>query len=149
VDRVKATNAYAAKRALIDRLTALAQVVGGPLYGVQVEYAKPGAITDRCIYGDWAKFTQDQGSAEPGLRMETATVDLWVRVLGRAMDARATETLVEGLADVVADELAKDPELPGGLTFEQITSGSVGYSPVDDGYEAMMALQVRVESWLA
>lgn len=145
---MKATNAYAAKRALIDRLTALSQVVGHPLEGVQVAYDKPGDMKDRCIYGGWARFTRGEGAAEGVLAQETVLVDLYVRVLGRALDARATEALVEGLGDVIADELARDPELTGELTYEQIKSGTAGNVAVDDGTEALLPLSIQIESWL-
>lgn len=145
---MKATNAYAAKRALIDRLTELSQVVGHPLEGVQVADAYPAGITDRCIYGGGARFVQDEGAAEAVLRHETVTTGLYVRVFGRDLDVRDTEVIAEGFADVIADELVKNPELADSLSFTQITAGSADFYPADDGVEAVLALSVDVESWL-
>lgn len=145
---MKATNAYAAKRALIDRLTVLA-ATGQPLEGVQVADSYPRDISDRCVYGGGARFTQSQEAAEPGaLRFETVSTGLYVRVLGRGLSVRETETLVEGFGDTVADILADEPELGGGLTFLQITAGTADFYPNDDGIEAILALSVDVESHL-
>lgn len=145
---MKATNAYAAKRALINRLTVLA-ATGQPLEGVQVVDSYPRDVTDRCVYGGGARFTQTQEAAEPGaLRFETVTTGLYARVLGRGLDVRATEQLVETLGDVVADVLADDPDLGGGLTFTQLVAGSADFYPNDDGVEAILALSVQIESHL-
>jgi hypothetical protein len=145
---VKATNAYAAKRALVDRLTVLA-MAGQPLEGVQVADTYPRNISDRCVYGGGARFTQTQESAEPGgLRFETVSTGLYVRVFGRGLSVRETETIVEGYGDIVGDLLAKDPDLGGGLTFTQITAGAADFYPGDDGVEAILALSVDVESHL-
>jgi phenylpyruvate tautomerase PptA (4-oxalocrotonate tautomerase family) len=147
---VKATNAYAAKRALIDRLTALSQVVGHPLEGVQVGYARPSGITDRCVYGGKARFVVrgDDGDAEGQTAHEVVTTEVYVRALGRGLDEEATEQLVEGYADVIADELVKNRELGLGLTYAGITAGVADFWPVDDGTEAILALSIDIGSWL-
>jgi hypothetical protein len=117
---VKATNAYAAKRALIDRLTALSQVVGHPLEGVQVGYARPSGITDRCVYGGKARFVVrgDDGDAEGQTAHEVVTTEVYVRALGR------------------------------GLTYAGINAGVADFWPVDDGTEAILALSIDIGSWL-
>jgi phenylpyruvate tautomerase PptA (4-oxalocrotonate tautomerase family) len=154
---VKATNAYAAKRALIGRLTALSQVVGHPLEGVQVGYARPGQIGDRCIYGGKARINYggrsqysalDDGDAEGQTAHEVVTAEFYIRALGRGLDEEATEQIVEGYADVIADELVKNRELGLGLTYAGITAGVADFWPVDDGTEAILALSIDIGSWL-
>jgi hypothetical protein len=144
---VKATGSYAAKRALIDRFTTLAATIGNPLYGVQVADSYPRALSEQSIYGGGARFTQDQETAEPGLRFETVTTGLYVRVL-LPVSVREAETAVETLADAAAAELATNPELAGGLTFTQITGGTADFYTTDSGVEAILALSVQIESHL-
>jgi phenylpyruvate tautomerase PptA (4-oxalocrotonate tautomerase family) len=147
---MKATNAYAAKRALIARLTTLSAVVGHPLQGVQVDYARPGTIQDRCVYGGKARFVvrSDDGDAEGVTSHEVVTTEVYVRVLGRALEESDTEQIVEGFADVIADELVKNRELGLGLTYAGITAGVADFWPVDDGTEAILALSIDIGSWL-
>ena len=145
---MKATNAYAAKRAVIDRLKSRAATTGHPLEGVQVADAWPPNIGERCIYGGGARFTQAEGAAEPGeVRRETVTTGLYVRVL-LAGDVRSVEAVAESYADIVAAELAEDPDLAPGLTFTQIVGGSADFYPTDDGVEAVLAMSVEIDSWL-
>lgn len=145
---MKSTNAYAAKRAIIDRFDTLSKVVGHPLEGVQVTDSYPRDLADRSIYGGGARFTQDQESAEPGLlRFETVTTGLYVRVL-QAGEVRDVEAALEALGDIVADVLAEDPDLGGEMTFLQIAAGSADFYPTDSGIEAILALSVQVESHL-
>lgn len=147
---MKATNAYAAKRALIDRLTALSAVVGHPLQGVQVGYARPGSIQDRCIYGGKARFVvrAEDGDAEGQTAHELVTTEMYVRALGHALGEEDTEQIVEGYADVIADELVKNRELGLGLTYAGISAGVADFWAVDDGTEAILALSVDIGSWL-
>lgn len=145
---MKATNAYAAKRALIDRLKILSKVSGHALEGVQVSDSYPRDIADRAIYGGGARFTQDQESAEPGLlRFETVTTGLYVRVF-QVGTAREIESAVEELGDIVAEVLAEDPDLDDGLMFAQIVAGTADFYPTDSGIEAILALSVQIESHL-
>lgn len=144
---MRATNAYAAKRALIDRLTVLSKVAGHPLEGVQVADAYPRDIAARAVYGGGARFTQDDGAAEGAVRRETVTAGLYVRVLLEG-GQRAVEAVVEGYGDVIAGVLAENPDLAPGLTYTQITGGSADFYPNDSGIEAILALSVDIESWL-
>lgn len=145
---MKATNAYAAKRALIGRLETLAAVVGHPLEGVQVDYARPGTVEDRCVYGGKARTIVVETDAEGQTAHEVVTTELYVRVLGRALEEADTEQIVEGYADVIADELVKNRELGLGLTYAGITAGVADFWPVDDGTEAILALSIDIGSWL-
>jgi hypothetical protein len=70
---------------------------------------------------------------------------------GRSVAAwtrRPPNRLVEGYADVIADELAKNRELGLGLTYAGINAGVADFWPVDDGTEAILALSIDIGSWL-
>jgi hypothetical protein len=145
---MKATNAYAAKRALMTYLATVSPFTGND--PVQLQYARDGQnIGPRAVYGGGARFTQRQEGAEGGLRFETVTIGLYVRVLQNGGDVQSLETSVESIADVVATSLDANPALTDSLTFEQIVGGSADFYAMGDGtYEGILSLSVQLESHL-
>jgi hypothetical protein len=150
---VKATNAYAAKRALIGRLTTLSQVVGHPLEGVQVGYARPSGITDRCVYGGKARINYveaygDDGDAEGQTAHEVVTTELYVRALGRGLDEEATEQTRRGLRRRHRRRVGEEPRTRPRPHLRRHHRGVADFWAVDDGTEAILALSIDIGSWL-
>jgi hypothetical protein len=147
---VKATNAYAAKRALFSFLATVPPFTEtDPAKVVQLQYARDErTIGQRCVYGGGARFTQTEEAAEGVLRFETTATPLYVRVLNPGLSIQDAEAVVEGIADVLAQTLVDHPELTGELTFEQIVGGSAEFYQHDDAVEAILALSCLIESHL-
>ncbi|HEX6498698.1 MAG TPA: hypothetical protein VF054_06655 [Micromonosporaceae bacterium] len=145
---MKSTNAYAAKRALIDRLATLAGT-GQPLDGWQVAYRYPAMPDWKCVYGGGVTFQQTEGAAERGvLRYEVATVGIYFRLVDPDDDARTSDTIVEDAADAFAADLAANPSLGLKLMFLSIERGMGDYFPSDRETTTPLGLQIQVESYL-
>lgn len=142
-----ATNVYAAKKALMDRLTVLAGV-GQPLAGLQVAYAFPREPQLECVYGGGVRFDHVDAVAERGvLFTETALVSLYIRVVVKqpgvveTTDARAAEIFAQ-----LAAALHAQPQLAGPMSFMGITQGQGDYDQTVDESLSILGLQVRIET---
>lgn len=146
---MKATNAYAAKRAVFARLSDHTHGAG-PLAGVQVAYDWPGNVTRECVYGGGVRFTQTEEGHDGrrAIRREVATLGWYVAVTGEGQGALETEQRIEEIADAIGELLSAEPHLGGRLTFEEIASGQGDYWPIDGATESRLGLQVTVTSLL-
>jgi hypothetical protein len=144
--QVKATNAYAAKRALLAYLATIAPFIG--TNKVQLMYARNDRDMEKlCVFGGGARFVQTEEAAEGVIRFETVTTGLYVRA--HDTDAQAAETSVEAIADAIAAALIDHPDLTDALSFEQIAGGSADFYQHDDGVEAILSLSCQIESHLS
>lgn len=144
---MKATNAYVAKRALMDYLVTVPPFIGTS--AVQLQYSRNDRDLERtAVYGGGARFVQTEEAAEGPIRFETVTTGLYVRALTPGLDTRASEAAVEVIADLIATSLIAHPDLGGGLTFEQIVGGSCDFWPTDDAVEAILSMTLQIESHL-
>lgn len=149
------TNAYAAKRALFDRLAQIAGV-GRPLANVQVAYSWPGSTVGmECVYGGGVTFEQPgDGDAVDGRRRlvkEQAQVSVHIRVVhspATADDVRNTDERAEAIGEVIGAELATDPSLAGGRSVTRIVGGQGDYSNNGDQAVSILSYRVTVESYL-
>jgi hypothetical protein len=150
------TNAYAAKRALVDRLTTMT-AAGQRLDGIQVAYKWPGAtVREVCVYGGGVTFTHDaeQGvtdGAGDRLDLETATIGLYIRIVNRDLgddDVRDADIQAETIGQIIGEELARDPKLAGGLSYTRISAGTGDYQATDDEVVTLLAYQIQVTSYL-
>ena len=148
------TNVYAAKRALLARLAALA-APAQPLAGVQVAYERPAptAMGAECVYGGGVRFTHEDAVAErpAPIVTEVALASWYIRGhepqagLVATTDARAEEIL----AAVVANLYGQPQLLPGKLSFTGVTLGRGEYDQAPGESLTVLAVQVRVESDLS
>ena len=144
-----ATNAYAGKKLLFDRLELLAGA-GQPLDGVQVEYSIPKAadLQNECVYGGGIRFTHEDATAERNVLLdEVALVSVYIRIardeesVVEDTDARAAEVFAE-----LAAQLAAQPDLGEQLSFAGVTQGQGDYDLAPGETLTILALQVRIES---
>lgn len=145
------TTAYAAKRALFDRLAALT-ATGQPLEGIQVGYSWPGSTVERvCVYGGGVTFSQEQAAAEWGTVLrEVVTVGVHIRVSGPDLSVEDTDLQADSVADAIGDALQADPHLAGNLTFIGVAGGQGDYQPSaeDTGAVSILSLRIQVEAYL-
>jgi hypothetical protein len=153
------TNAYAAKRAIIDRITAVAALPGTPLSGqnAAILYAWNGATAKEItLYGGGVTFDQPEADeAVDGERRrlvaETAHVGLHIRV-ARAPDPatvdqiRTTDEMCEEIGDWLGDLLTREPRIAGGASKSRILSGQGDYVPVEDKAVSRLSYVVEVTS---
>lgn len=144
-----ATNVYAAKKVLFDRLAVLAGA-GGPLAGLQVAYSipRPADLQRECVYGGGVRFTHDDAVAERGVLLdEVALVSVYIRIAGDATatvagtDARAAEVFAE-----MAAQLIVQPYLGQALSFAGVTQGQGDYDLAPGETLSILGVQVRIES---
>lgn len=151
---MKATNAYRAKRAVTDALTAMVAAAPdtSPLYGLQVSYDYPARdLQRRCLYGGGARITQSEDAHDgyQALRGEQVTLGWYLRVVGPGAETRAIDAEVESIADTLATWLAENPRLDGAITFAEITSGDADYYPIDEERVSVLGLQLICWSYLS
>lgn len=144
------TNAYAAKKALFDRLAAKAEA-GQPLEGIQVAYAFPGNVDAECVYGGGVRFDHVDAVAEaPGVMVaETALVSVYVRILARQGDVVDTDARAAEVLATLGALLRAEPKLAGWQTWLGMASGQGDYQRTDDEAISILAVQVRIGSHLA
>lgn len=152
---MSSTNAYAAKRAIIDRLKELAAGTSGPLAGVQVLYAFSGVMQNVCVYGGGVTFDQpgDDDAVEGRSRIprESAFVGIHIRVAKSppGVDGiRDTDIVAEEIGDAIAEEFADNPHIGGGHSVSRIFNGQGDYSPNDDSAVSTLSLRINVDSWV-
>lgn len=120
--------AFAAKRAIIDRVSAL---VGSDLdlADVQVSYSYPGEPERRCVYGGTFSFVQRSAIEEPGLLMaEVDAVELYVRIYRPGDDVRVADADAEAIMESIATDLATNSKLAGALSVTGVSAGEVSYT---------------------
>lgn len=144
-----ATNVFAAKQLLFDRLAVLAGQ-GGPLAGLQVAYSIPRAadLQAQCVYGGGVRFTHDDATAERLVLLdEVALVSVYICIVGDASvtvadtDARAAEVFAQ-----LAAQLTTWPDLGQGLSFAGVTQGQGDYDLAPGETKSVLGVQVRIES---
>lgn len=142
------TRAYAAKKALFARWAALA-VAGGPLEGIDVDYAWSGNAGARCVYGGGVRFTHEDAVAERGVLIaEVALVSVYIRVKAGppAPPVQDTDDAAAAIFALIAADLHAQPELGGQMSFAAITQGQGDYDQPPDESVSILALQVRIET---
>jgi hypothetical protein len=151
-----ATNAYAAKRAIIDRLAALAASGGGPLAGVQVAYSWPGKNAEMvCVYLGRVTFEhpadEELADGPDSLPKEVATIGLHISVAQSPPSddgVRDTDIQAEEIGDAIGDLLMREPRLAGGHSIARIAAGEGDYIPTDDQARSVLTLRITVESYV-
>ncbi|MEV0805734.1 hypothetical protein [Micromonospora sp. NPDC050200] len=144
------TEALRCKKALFDRLDAQTGR-GLPLAGLQMAYAWPGRNPEaECVYGGGVRFTRTSaghdGRAE--LWLETATIGLYVRVRRPGAQVEETDARATEIGGVIETLLAERPELAGGYTYLQMSSGSADYYVDDDAVTSILACQATCQYYL-
>lgn len=111
---------YAAKRAIIDAITAA-------LPTIQVVYVLPPEPEYVCVYGGTPRMVQADGVAEPGLStVETDVIDVWIRVYAPGDDVRAADAQVEPIANTIIDLFQANPYLVGVGSVSGVATGDGG-----------------------
>jgi hypothetical protein len=133
---------YAAKRAIIDAITAAMPTV-------QVGYVLPPDPEYVCVYGGLTRMVQDDGVAEPGLStVETDVIDVWIRVYAPGDDLRAADLQVEPIANAVIDLFQANPYLVGVGTVSGVSSGDGGeptlFTAPEPAVVSRLLLQITV-----
>lgn len=155
------TNAYAAKREIIDRLAAAAALTGTALNknNVTVQYAFDAVTaTEVMVYGGPVTFDQPgDNDAVDGERRritaETAQVALIIRVQrtpdpGNLDQIRDTDLIAEEIGEWLGDLLVREPRLAGGSSISRIRSGQGDYAPTEQKAESRLVYIVEVESYI-
>jgi hypothetical protein len=145
---VKATQVYAAKRALFDLLATQAQT-GFPLDGVQVTYQAPGDPGRADLFAGGVRFEQTEASGHPGRVVvdEISHLTVIVRVSDPELTVRAAEVEVERIADVLADLFDGEPFLDDGKEMQVVGfgAGQGDYAPSEGWGRSMLAFEVDVQ----
>lgn len=144
------TEAYAAKRALFDRLQSLTGP-GLPLAGLQVAYAWNGRISEReQVYGGGVRFVRANAGQDGNevLWLETTTIGLYVRVHIPGGEVHETDARCEEIGGVIETLLAAQPDLGGGFTYTGMSGGTGDYAADDDGPTSVLAYQVQCQYYL-
>lgn len=145
------TNAYAAKRALIDALQASAELGDA---GVQVAYSYRGERAEReCVYGGAVAWTCKPLTFRGGGRMprqETVQVDLHIAVRLPGSEPDEAEARAVELGTVVEEYLASTPTLSdlGDLKLATIAGGDLDHAVNDEESIAVITYQVAFLSTL-
>lgn len=151
------TNAYAAKRAIFNRLQELARtgplstmgVDGGPL---QVKYDnRPRDMQARCIFGGGVRFDRDpaktvvEGRRE--LAEETAITTWFIRVAGTPdVEIVDLDEQAETIGEVLGRAIAADPQLAGGSSVSRLFAGQGDYTYDDDSNISKLGYEIHTDS---
>ena len=145
------TNAFRAKKALIDALAASPDLGDA---GVQVAYSWPGERAEReVVYGGRAAWVCTPLTMRGGRRMprkESLTVDLHVAVTMPGADPVDAEARVVELGTVVEEYLAATTTLSDleGLRLATIAGGDLDHMITDEEVIAAITYQVAFLSTL-
>lgn len=146
------TNAYAAKRAIIDRLADEASRPG-PLGDVQILYAYQGDLRPKCVYGTSVLFVQPEDeSLQDGdgwAPQEVATITLVIRVRqDPAEDAgvRASDEACEAIGEAIGAIFRRYPRLAGGNSVTRLDSGQGDYVAEDTANVSQLIYRITVQS---
>lgn len=151
------TNGYAAKRAIIARLTELATLGQGELGKAKVSYNWGAAGTTEMVsvFGGLVTFSsssdEDVADGDSVLSKETAVISLHIRAAISPPPAGGledVEELVETIGDEIADEISRNRRIAGGNSRARIIDGLGDEEPVDDALAARLSLHIAVESYL-
>lgn len=146
------TNAFRAKRALIDLLKTYT-VEDGLLEGVDVVTSWRGDLGLKAIYGGGVGFAQQPSVAEhPGLLVnEDAIVHLYAHVIHRPPTEDGTDGTDAELDDLwaaVGQILIDNPKFGGGFSFVGIQSGDADYNKTDDDIRSLGVIRIVVNTQL-
>lgn len=150
------TNAYAAKRAIIDRLAQISAQGQGGLGQAKVSYGWDGANTALVsVFGGLVTFVhpgdEDAYDGKDVLVQEIATISVHIRAAilpPPEGGLQSVEELIEQIGDEIADEVARHPDLAGGSSRARIADGTGDQEPIDDGLCARLTIHISVESYL-
>lgn len=146
------TNAFRAKRALIDLLKGFTGE-GELLEGVDVVTSWRGDLGLKAIYGGGVGFVQQSSVAEqPGLLMnEDAVIHLYAHVVHRPPTDEGTDATDAELDDLwaaVGEILIQNPKFGGGFSFVGIQSGDADYNKTDDDIRSLGVIRIVVNTQL-
>lgn len=142
---------YDAKEALFAALETAAESPG-PLEGLQVSYAYPGAPDAECLYGGGVRFEQRDAVAEqPGvLVVEDALVTIYIRVVARPPGpVQETDQRCAAIGAGIGALLRAQPHLAGGNAVVGIARGQGDYHQTDDETISILSYQIRVQQHLS
>ena len=153
---IYATNSYAAKRDVFAALRA-AQVPGSRLADAVISYSDPGVFAEgQMIYGGGIVFEQpgeeDVQDGPDILVRETAVLGVHIRVEqapppdGVPNAVEFTDEIAEGLGDEVAQLLAANRRLAGGMSISRIVGGQCDHYLTDTSAVSVLTLRISVEA---
>jgi hypothetical protein len=154
------TNAYAAKRALFERLIAAkgqllarlqAETPPGEVDDVQVAYSYPRTPQRYLVYGGGVTFGQDTAGTDGQrdvLVQETATIGVYIRVALPGGTVEAADVRAEALGEAFGQLLANEPDLCGANSLIDIAGGEGNYGGDDSTAVSLLTYQVTVLSYL-
>jgi len=149
------TNGYAAKRAIFARLREVKADPSGPFVDWLIRYSDPGTFGEGLmIYGGGILFDQsgegDLVDGDDTLVREVAIIGVHIRV-EQAPDpdddpVEHTDEIAEEMGDALAQLLADDPRLAGGMSISRIVGGQCDHYQTDTSAVSVLTLRISVES---
>lgn len=140
------TRAAAAKTALIDLLQAQTATL---LAGVQVDYFDHARDKEReSMYLGAVQAQPAAVDGDPAIRLEVATVPLFIRVLDPAKTPEETDTRTVVLAQVVQDVLAANGSPLGPNSWWQVGGFELASIRTADESISVATVLVEVRSYL-
>jgi len=149
------TNAYAAKRAIFDRMRERSHLPGNRLSEVLVAYTDPGKFAEgQMIYGGGILFDQPKEDelqdGDDVLTHEVATIGVHIRVeIPIPEDGRGCEVsdeIAEGIGEDFGALFRADRHLAGGASITRIAGGQCDQGVTDTTVTSTLTYYVDVES---
>jgi hypothetical protein len=149
------TNAYAAKRAIFDRLRERSHQPSNRLSDALVSYADPGKFAEgHMVYGGGIVFDQPKedelADGDDILTHELATIGVHVRVeIPTPEDGRGCEVsdeICEGIGEEIGEMFRADRHLAGGTSITRIAGGQCDQGSTDTTVTSTLTYYVDVES---
>lgn len=147
------TNAYAAKRAIVNRAKQLVEPTG-PITA-QIKYAWSGAPTSLSVRGGFITFDQPEEEELPDgkgvLIRENAIVGLHITAVLSPPPpdgVEASDRAVEQVGKELGAMLAAEPGLCGRNTSARIVGGQGDYTLTDDAVTSRLSYRISVKSYL-
>ena len=145
----KATNVYAAKRAIRDALQTAAADPMNDLHGIAINYGKPANFSRDDIWVGPGQFKQDKATAEYTLTVETANIALFFRTMsGGDRTEEENEERLEDLSASAAIALAANLSLLGFHSWQWPADGRTTSSSGNDQVISTLVIGVQVQSML-
>ena len=149
------TNAYAAKRAIFDRMRERSHLPGNAFSDALVSYSDPGKFAEgQMVYGGGILFDQPKEDelqdGDDVLTHEVATIGVHIRVeIPTPADGRGCEVsdeICEAIGEEIGALFKADRHLAGGGSITRIAGGQCDQGSTDTTVTSTLTYYVDVES---